>query len=125
MHNLHTVQMTACCMYFALRLTYVPHTISIHRYGTLCLCQIFNARLYHDIVILYSIQEDPAGEAQESPRSRRTDEGLGESFDRQSEQSDSSYNSRSALNGTSLNGYRNPVYDAVQEEEDSPTVENR
>ncbi len=65
-----------------------------------------------------------AGEAQESPMTRRKDEGLGESFDRQSEQSDTSYNGRSALNGNSLNGYRNPVYDAVQEEE-SPTIENK
>ena len=66
--------------------------------------------------VIKPIKEDSKGEEDESPKSTRskTDEGLGESFEQQSEISDSSLNNRG--NG-GLNGYRNPVYDAVPEEE--------
>ena len=61
--------------------------------------------------VIKPIKEDSKGEEDESPKSTRskTDEGLGESFEQQSETSDRG-------NG-GLNSYRNPVYDAVPEEE--------
>ena len=66
--------------------------------------------------VIKPIKEDSKGEEDESPKSTRSknDEGLGESFDQQSEMSDSSLSNRSGNGG--LNGYRNPVYDAVPEE---------
>ncbi len=69
------------------------------------------------------IREDSKGEEKELPKDGRTkkDEGLGESFDQQSE-SDSSLNSRS--NG-GMNGYRNPGYDAVPEEEDKDSLQKK
>ena len=73
--------------------------------------------------MIQPIKEDAKGEEKESPPSYRSttskkDEGLGESFDQQSIVSDSSMNSNSRGNHNGgSNGYKNPAYEAVPEEE--------